>query len=729
MFLNGENGNHWKIDGFEIEETTTPEIRWEQITVGSQKIGLGQDGLLYSIGSEGAQALEQNKKLQEAELVLSEFGWVNDSLIACSTEESGVLFINLNDPSYFELTDYHSGLPDNEIHDLFTDEFGGVWVCHEFGLTRIDPLFPAYSYTNFPGLDGNLIEAQRLHGDLWVNTSLGVYYFKEDSSFRNRVFRQKIERKDNGKNQATSTQNPNQIEEAKKGFLGGLFKRKNRAKNSQKSDDGFFKKLISPFGKKEQDQYVRKVERIMTGISYQFHKVPGSEGKFRQLLAFNDGILATSHSGIYTITKESTELVIEEAANYVFVLRSGEDLIVSTEEGLLKTYKYQNGFWDEVSATEFTDAILNVYEDDEGTIWLVGTTHIYTSNLAAGGLEISEGYEVNNRFYDELSVWEHDDRIYFINSHGYFRLDKKQDRIVRDTELNKLFGPPHHHLHNEKSRVWLHNSKTWHLLLPGGDYEEFNYLGIYPDLKYISYDEVLDRYWLITQDNQLLAYSSKTNPGLHKGYQLFIKRIQSNQGMVKYAKEIELRHDQNNLVIEMLKPDYLGILSPEYQYKLEGLSKDWSEWTHANLIDYSYLPSGEYKLIVRVRDAFGQLEESEMLTFRVGTPYWKEPWFYAIQVFILVMIVAITSKLDEENARNRILKSALSILTLVVVIEFLQSVIGAYIGIESTPVVDFLIDAGIAIMIFPLEWVLRKLMLEGGLSLAHLKRAKLNSGD
>ena len=210
-----------------------------------------------------------------------------------------------------------------------------------------------------------------------------------------------------------------------------------------------------------------------------------------------------------------------------------------------------------------------------------------------------------------------------------------------------------------------------------------------------------------------MAYDADQDIDLTQSNGLFIKRLNSHTGELKLKKSLNLEYDQNTLSIELLKPDYLGFLNPEYQYLLKGLNEEWSPWTQANLIDYSYLPPGDYEFVVRVRDALGQLVEASMLAFSVATPYWQQPWFYAIQVFILAMIVVFTSRLDESKNHNYIIKHGLSILTLIVIIEFLQSIIGGYLDIKSTPVIDFLIDASIAILIFPLEWLLRKLILEG----------------
>lgn len=706
------------------------------------------EGGLYQRKNGQIKPHHHYDRLQEADVVITDLEWVNDSLVACSTIESGVFFLHVNDSSYFEVTDYHSGLPDNEIHDLYADNNQGVWVAHEFGLTRIAPLFPAYSYTNFPGLEGNLIEVQRIRNDLWINTSLGVYYFSQDTSYRSRVYIEKVKSKNSkttsAKNKTTPVSQEQEVEEnnadelekeevdkkkkrKKKGFLNGLFKKKDRANDAEKKEGVEKKKFVA----KEQDsnaptsskkspkaQFIRRVERVVTGVSYQFHHVPGTDGKFKQLLETKDRILATSHTGIYEISRNSAELVINEAIKYAYLIPESNELIISTERGDLKYYELINDIWTEISSQGFEDIILNVYMDHKNHIWLAGTSHIYQGLITSEGFEIEHSYEINNKFYDELSIWEHADALYFINSQGYFKLDREKDLIVKDRELEVELGSPHHHLHNEKSRVWLYNGKIWHLLLPDGSINEFQYLGVFPNLKYINYDEKLDRYWLITDDNQLLAYSAGQIPDLHKSYAIFVKRLVTTNGEMKVNQRIQLSHDQNTLTVELLKPDYVGLLNPEYQYKLEGLNAEWSNWTHANLIDYSYLPPGTYKLKVRVRDALDQIDEATLIEFTVATPYWQQPWFYAIQALILAMMIGISSRLNESKATNRFIKHGLSILTLVIIIQFLQAVINTFVSFESTPVMEFLFDVGIAVMVFPLEWVLRKMILDGGLKIS-----------
>ena len=105
-----------------------------------------------------------------------------------------------------------------------------------------------------------------------------------------------------------------------------------------------------------------------------------------------------------------------------------------------------------------------------------------------------------------------------------------------------------------------------------------------------------------------------------------------------------------------------------------------------------------------------------MFAFSVKPPYWQTPWFYAIQIAFFGGLVLLSTRLNQDDSKNRLLSGGLTLLTLVLVIEFLQSAIGSLFSFKSTPVVDFLLDACIAFMIFPLERILRELMTKGKLN-------------
>ncbi len=80
---------------------------------------------------------------------------------------------------------------------------------------------------------------------------------------------------------------------------------------------------------------------------------------------------------------------------------------------------------------------------------------------------------------------------------------------------------------------------------------------------------------------------------------------------------------------------------PVFEYRLDGLEEDWRETPAREVIRYAGIPVGEYRLLVRVRDAFDRTGPDNtttgttLLTIRVVGPIWQQWWFYAV-AFIIV---------------------------------------------------------------------------------------------
>lgn len=733
IFVNTATNQTFRIQDSLIAVDQTNKIAFTSQRKGQPDLAIGFNNKLYSYENNKLKELSQNKHIADKGFEAKEIAWVNDSLFVCSTFESGLILFNTKDSKYNEVTDYHAGLPDNEIYTIHTDNSNGIWAAHQFGITHISPLFPAYSYTHFPGLSGNLTGAFNYNKNLWLTTSLGLFYFDRDTTFENKVYYeiQRKKRKTTKKaptTKPTPTTSDNKKEKLSLKRLFGKRKRATGTTEQESSNDkpkkkGLFKSIAKLFddennvekikGKPDKNtRYVRKVRKVPIGIDYNFKKVEGTNGKFTSVLPYKNKLLAVSNSGIYEISKKGAEIIIPEDIRS-FMVNSKGQLIITTNDLNLKIFRLSKDLWIELLSEPIGDIIVNMWEDEKGDIWMAGSSAIYRGKSTNSSFSITEKLSLNNKFLDEVSILNRNDSLYFINSEGYFFFDRGSNQVVEDTAMKDQLGIPIHHLYDPiEKAAWIFNGKIWHQLRPDGSTETIEYLGLFPDLRSITTDKQSKHLWLITQSNQLLKYDPSKKGDL-ENFNFFLKKVANEDGEIDQSKKFVLNYDENFLSIEISKPDFLGLLNPEFQYKLEGLHSEWSDWAHSKSIDFSFLPEGDYKLRVKSKDAFGRIEESEVLNFRVKPPYWQTPWFYAIQIIFFGGLVYLSSRLNQDNSKNRLLSAALTLLTLVLIIEFLQSAIGSLFSFKSTPVVDFLLDAFIAFMIFPLERLLRELMTKG----------------
>ncbi len=72
----------------------------------------------------------------------------------------------------------------------------------------------------------------------------------------------------------------------------------------------------------------------------------------------------------------------------------------------------------------------------------------------------------------------------------------------------------------------------------------------------------------------------------------------------------------------------------EFAFHLEGFDPDWSEWSRDPHRAWTNLPSGDYRLRVRARDAFGREGAVATFTFQVLPPWYRTPWAWALWVLL-----------------------------------------------------------------------------------------------
>jgi len=114
---------------------------------------------------------------------------------------------------------------------------------------------------------------------------------------------------------------------------------------------------------------------------------------------------------------------------------------------------------------------------------------------------------------------------------------------------------------------------------------------------------------------------------------------------------------------------------------------------------------------VQTRDIMGKVSEVEQIDLEVEPPYWKQSWFYASELVFFGLLVFLSIKMSASNSKYRYLSRILSLLTVIMLIQFIQTVVSSQISIKSTPVIEFFIQVFIALLVLPIEGYLRKMMM------------------
>jgi ligand-binding sensor domain-containing protein/two-component sensor histidine kinase len=137
------------------------------------------------------------------------------------------------------------------------------------------------------------------------------------------------------------------------------------------------------------------------------------------------------------------------------------------------------------------------------------------------------------------------------------------------------------------------------------------------------------------------------SPKIHiTGLRLFFEKIEETEfgkdvsSWYPLPKNLVLPYNQNELSF-----DFIGInlRNPEhvkYQWKLEGLDKDWSPANISRTATYNNLPPGNYTFLVKSCNEDGIWNEvPAKFSFTILPPYWQTAWFrISAGIFIILLI-------------------------------------------------------------------------------------------
>jgi ligand-binding sensor domain-containing protein/two-component sensor histidine kinase len=130
---------------------------------------------------------------------------------------------------------------------------------------------------------------------------------------------------------------------------------------------------------------------------------------------------------------------------------------------------------------------------------------------------------------------------------------------------------------------------------------------------------------------------------------------------ILFTDEINLNYDQNFFAIEFASLDYTSPEKNIFEYKLEGVDKDWIKSDGRSFASYTDISNGNYKFRVRGSNSSGKFNPEEaVLTIIIAPPFWKTWWFRMIVVAAIILLLYSAHKyrlnklLEVERTRNRI---------------------------------------------------------------------------
>jgi hypothetical protein len=662
----------------------------------------------------------QDQVYLDASVIVSG-SWINRQLLAIGTLRGGVIFINPINGLTQEITNYSTGLPDNEVFEMMTDVNHNVWVAHDYGFTKISPFMPLGSFSHYEGLSGNLLCAYSSQNTVYVGTSLGLFRLEKLDVYDELVYYVDVPiretKKKTPKKQTTTTPQPKEEvkqevpkAESKKGGLFSFLKRNKKDKPEDKPEEVTTstkggKQEDSPAQSRVRYRREKRTEKVIRSSQFIFKKVQGIDAKITHIVDVQGRLLASGLGGLYEISNQGSKQLIEEPIRFIYSPLGSDQVLVSTYSDEVRILRFTGNVTENSSLfSNLEDQIHSVFEG-KNELWLCGLNKIYRAETRNGDIRHKQTIEITQQNIDKTVGVVINNEVILANADGFFHYDRKKNAIAK---IDTLPPPSQYFAHN--GSIVYHDQHGWNFLGGNGNAENsLHLLNVFEDLRFITSDKNPQNLWIISGENELFKFFGDRviPPGTE--FPLFLKSIFYQDRKIVNHSEIHMDQEHSSVKFKVVQPDYTNPSAIEFRYLLKGMQQDWSEWSNSNNeIPFPFLPTGDYTLQVQAKNIFGKITELEPVTFEVLPPYWRRPWFYALEFSVFASLVMLSFRL---STRFRIVSRVLSLLTIILLIEFIQTIIGETILTKNSPVIDFFIQVVVALLVLPVEGYLRNLML------------------
>ena len=585
--------------------------------------------------------------------ILSEGVAMGDTAYAFSTLDGGAVVIRKKDGQVLYMLNNENELPDDEVFGMGTDINGGLWLSHQYGLTRADLKLPISNFTIFSGLRGNLSTAVWYKGELYVASSEGIFYLSQEKDYDQYevlVSRdQEVAAVDVPSFQSGSESSSTGTRDSRKTIFSRIFGGKSAVEKTESSVTR----------ESNSNQVARKTLTRLRSVRNVYKKVEGLNEKCRQLVPTQWGLLAATNRGLYSISAHKAEIIVPgQYINYISWKPDGRKYWTGTNSGYF-SIENSDGKWNvNIPDKDFSSPVYSIAYDKNGSVWMGGMNRVVVTSGTTGSNSLKyKEYKVENEFAEEyylrlmndtLFLFTGED-IYFYNTPSdtytrYKRAELKEKSVSFNVPLSDLplirFGDE-----------WRSISSS--SMVNEG---ELSMLKLFDEV--ISVTATDTSMVIIDGDNKIFLINRDKSASVLSSVDVLIKSISNSSGKNFSIDDVVFDRGDNVVVFSIVAPDFIKPGTTKYQYFVDKAMEDWSDWSPQTKYSVPVYRQGEYVLQVRAKDLWGNTGEITTLHFTIKAPFIKTPAFYILfgSALLALIIVVVRFRERQLHIQNRMLE-------------------------------------------------------------------------
>ncbi|NVO19421.1 MAG: hypothetical protein HXX13_06960 [Bacteroidetes bacterium] len=404
--------------------------------------------------------------------------------------------------------------------------------------------------------------------------------------------------------------------------------------------------------------------------------VDNSQGQVWELTSQDGSLLCGHTNGTYQITDEEFRKISGISGGYCLqkIIHNGQEFLVQSTYTSLVFYKKSGSQWIFSHTVKgFIEPCRFLQYDHLGYFWLGHSV----KGLYRLKLNDAMDSVIENRQFGEkdglpsdfnIRVFRLDNRVVFLCGSRIFTWDDLHQKIIPLDIINKQLQG----FEASSSVTDIGNNKYW--FLRKNDAALFTIrenratmeyrllLSLYSVNLVDQYENVVqlnDSLQLFCLDNGFAIFNKKD---LLRGFSDDSRLVWSDiycfnaegdsRTILPGNKPIQVPFSFNNLSFSFSVANSPGVVKL-FQYKLEGIDANWSDWSDRSELKYTRLPKGKYHLFVRTITSIGKISNPIDLIIIIQAPWYSSTPAYFVYTLLLLGIILLLQRMSQSRIEKK----------------------------------------------------------------------------
>jgi DNA-binding CsgD family transcriptional regulator len=393
-----------------------------------------------------------------------------------------------------------------------------------------------------------------------------------------------------------------------------------------------------------------------------FELIKGTKGQVWSLFIHDTTLFCGHDSGTFIINDLNAKLIYNQYGTWKFeALPNNKNIILQGNYSGISVLEKINSSWEFKNKIKGFDYSAKYFE-------ILNSNEIYVSHEYNGvyKFKTDKNFTLANnitKFKNPVkgknaSLIKYKNKLYYANKYGVFKLNSSIKTFEKDKDLSSIFDNNEYvtgkMVVDKSDKLWFFTKNYIHFYSSGKLSAELkkNSLSIPASLTnsmsgYENITQISDETYLIgTTDGY---YVLKNNKLKFDDYKVSITHITNNiQNHDAYNIDIfqqgSFNYKHNNVVFNFTVPEYDKYINAEYQYKLEGVQDEWSDWNSKSSVFFKNLQSGDYVFSVRAKVANSITENIASYSFTINKPWYLSIWAFIFYIILFMCILYFVNK-------------------------------------------------------------------------------------